>query len=185
MAQIAFFAALTAVCSQILIPLPFTPVPINLATFAVFMAGGLLGAVKGGASQLIYVLLGAAGAPVFSNMEGGLGKLAGPTGGYIFGYILAALVIGLIINMITRRDDRLRSSTDGRGRPSLHRVSFVIAMTAGAVCYFTLGTAWFMVLTGRGLAESLTMCVWPYLPGDALKIALAAYLVKRLGKRFM
>lgn len=163
---IAIFAAITAVLSQIVFPLPFTPVPISLATFSVFMAGGLLGSAKGGASQLVYVLLGAAGAPVFAKLSGGFGIITGPTGGYIVGYIVAAFVIGLI-------------------KSRLPKViwCYAIAMAIGALCYFTLGTIWFMSLTGCKLDAALTMCVLPYIPGDLLKIALAAFLVKRLEKR--
>lgn len=160
---IAMFAALTAVLSQLMIPLPFTPVPINLATLSVFIAGGLLGAVKGGISQLIYVLLGAVGVPVFAGFTGGFGIIAGPTGGYIIGYIVAAFVIGLLIAKLPKT-----------------LLGFGLCFVCGAVCYFTIGTAWFMVVTKTGLLPALSMCVFPYIPGDLLKIILAAFLVKRL-----
>ncbi|MEG2144157.1 MAG: biotin transporter BioY, partial [Oscillospiraceae bacterium] len=81
----ALFAALTGVCSQILIPLPM--IPINLALFSVHVAGVLLGAKYGSLSMLVYVLLGALGAPVFAGFKGGFGILFGKTGGYIIGYI--------------------------------------------------------------------------------------------------
>jgi len=71
----ALFAALTAICSMISIPLPFTPIPINLATLSIFLAGGLLGAKGGTVSQTVYVLLGAVGLPVFHSFTGGLGVL--------------------------------------------------------------------------------------------------------------
>jgi biotin transport system substrate-specific component len=92
----ALFAALTAICSQIMIPLPFTPVPINLAYLAVLVCGGALGPKKGAIAMTVYVLLGAIGVPVFHGLTGGLGVLAGPTGGYIIGYIPMALVMGLL-----------------------------------------------------------------------------------------
>ena len=90
----ALFTALTAVFAQISIPIG--PVPINFAIFGVFLAGGILGLKRGVISQLIFVLIGAVGVPVFSNFGGGIGKLMGPTGGYIIGYIVAALIIGLV-----------------------------------------------------------------------------------------
>ncbi len=161
---IAMFAALTAVLSQIIIPLPFTPVPLSLATLSIFIAGGLLGATKGGMSQLIYVLLGAVGVPVFAGFSGGFGVITGPTGGYIFGYVAGAFVIGLLMLKLPKK-------VWGYG----------IAMIFGIVTCYVIGTAWFMRLMGRGLLESLGMCVFPYIPGDLLKIALAATLVKRLG----
>ena len=159
------FAALTAVCSMISIPLPFTPVPINLATLSIFLAGGLLGSKGGAVSQTVYVLLGAVGLPVFHNFTGGMGILTGPTGGYIIGYIAGAWLIGLIIEK------------------SGHKLFQIAAgMAAGmAVCY-ALGTLWFMFLTGTGLTAALMMCVVPFLIGDAVKIIAGTILVKKLYK---
>ncbi len=91
------FAAVTAICSLITIPLGFTPVPVNLGTLSVFLTGGILGKKYGTLSMTVYVLLGAAGVPVFSGFRGGIGVLAGPTGGYIIGYIVAVLIIGLLM----------------------------------------------------------------------------------------
>lgn len=90
----ALFAALTAVCSQIQIPLPM--VPINLALFAVHLAGALLGAKWGALSITAYALLGVVGAPVFAGFSSGPAVLFGKTGGYILGYILCALLVGLL-----------------------------------------------------------------------------------------
>ena len=161
----ALFAALTAILSQISIPLPFTPVPINLAMVSVFIAGGLLGAKVGGISQLVYVIIGAIGVPVFANFTGGFGIVVGPTGGYIVGYVIATIVVGVIVK---RLGDSL--------------YSYTVAMAVGIFgCYF-VGTAWFMHLTQNGLIEALLMCVVPFLIGDILKIILSAFLVKKLKK---
>ena len=110
------FAAVTAICSLITIPLGFTPVPINLGTLAVFLTGGVLGKKYGTLSMTVYVLLGAAGVPVFSGFRGGLGVLAGPTGGYIIGYIAAVLVIGLLADRISYR------FVNSEGRPGRSRI---------------------------------------------------------------
>ena len=80
----ALFAALTAVCSQLAIPMPWG-VPINLALFAVYMAGTMLGPIWGAASQLVYLLLAAVGVPVMAGMQGGPAVLLGKTGGYAIG----------------------------------------------------------------------------------------------------
>ena len=161
----ALFAALTAVCSMISIPLPFTPVPINLATLSVFLAGGLLGFKGGAISQLVYVFLGAIGLPVFAQFTGGFGILTGPTGGYIIGYVAGAWLTGFVIEKL------------GQGF-----YKNIIAMVAGiAICY-TLGTLWFMLSTSTGLVAALVMCVIPFLIGDAIKIVAGAVLVKRLHK---
>ena len=97
------FAAITAVCSFITIPLGFTPVPINLGTLAVFLTGGILGKKYGTISMTVYVLLGAAGVPVFAGFRAGISVLAGPTGGYIIGYIVAVFIIGVLADVLVKR----------------------------------------------------------------------------------
>ncbi len=158
----ALFAALTAVAAQISIPIG--PVPISLATLGVYLAGAVLGAGGGAGSQAAYLLLGAAGVPVFAGFRGGVASLAGPTGGYLAGYAAAAWLVGQAAEKFGRKPRVLAGS-----------------MAAGlAVCYF-LGTGWFMIVTGRGLWDSLALCVFPFLLGDALKIAVATALAARLG----
>lgn len=157
----ALFAALTAVLSQVAVPIG--PVPINLATFSVFCAGAVLGAKLGAVSQAVYVLAGAVGVPVFSMFRGGPGVLFGATGGYIAGYVLAAWIVGLITERCGNRVYILAS-----------------AMLAGFLAYMTTGTCWFMFVTKSGLPQALAACVIPFLPGDALKMILAAVLVRRL-----
>ena len=159
----ALLTALTTVCSQIQIPLPM--VPINLALFAVHLAGALLGAKWGALSMTAYALLGVVGAPVFAGFSSGPAVLFGKTGGYILGYILCALLVGLISRRI---------GYTARG--------LVIAMVAGVAACYVFGTIWFMVITGMSLQLSLTYCVLPFLPGDAVKIALATFLALRLRK---
>ena len=159
----ALFAALTAVCSQIQIPLPM--VPINLALFAVHLAGALLGARWGALSMTAYALLGVAGAPVFAGFSSGPAVLFGKTGGYILGYILCALLVGLLSRCL-----------------GFNAKGLVISMLAGVAACYVFGTIWFMAITGMNLRLSLTYCVLPFLPGDAVKIALAAFLALRLQK---
>lgn len=166
-AMCALFAALTAVFSQIAIPIG--PVPINLATLAVFCAGALLGPSLGALSLAIYVIIGAAGAPVFSLFRGGIGILTGPTGGYIVGYIPAAFIVGLLIEKLNK---------------SKKIYIYPAAMLCGMLTYFILGTAWFMFSTGTGFLGALMVCVVPFLPGDFLKIAVATMLAKRLSHVF-
>ena len=170
MALCGLFAALSAVCSYISIPLGFTPVPVNLATLAVFLAGGILGSRYGTVSLAVYTLLGAAGIPVFAGFRGGFSVLAGPTGGYIIGYIAAAFLTGLIIERGLRRDSR---------KPVQLAVCAAGEIAGLAACYL-LGTAWFMISTNTGLAASLVACVIPFLPGDALKVIAGALLIRKL-----
>ncbi len=93
----ALFAALTGVGALIAIPLPFTPVPITLQTFFIFLAGALLGKYLGALSQLIYLLLGVVGLPVFAKGSSGIGALLGPSGGYLVGFIPAAFLVGYLL----------------------------------------------------------------------------------------
>lgn len=163
MALCAFFAALTAVLSQISIPIQ--PVPVNLATLSVCLAGGVLGAGPAAVSQGIYVLLGIIGLPVFAGMSGGVGVAVGPTGGYLMGYVAEAWLIGFLCG-----------KTGGGCVPT------AFAMAAGSALLYTLGTAWFMLSTKTGFIVSLWLCVLPFLIGDALKIAAAAVVAPRLSR---
>ncbi len=158
------FAALTAVLSQIAFNIG--PIPINLAVLSVFLAGGILGAKYGALSQLVYVLLGLIGAPVFANLTGGAGIVFGKTGGYIIGYIVAAFIVGLVSKTTTLPK----------------AIILPLSMLAGLLACYTLGTAWFMYVTKIDLYKSLTYCVFPFLIGDSLKIAVATLLTIRLKK---
>ena len=136
--------------------IPTGAIPISLATFVIYLAAVILGAKKGSLCVLLYILLGAAGLPVFSGFSGGLGKIAGPTGGYIIGYIFCALIVGLAADLWGRKI----------------RI-YPIAMAVGTVVLYAFGTAWYMIQSGNGLAASLSLCVVPFLAGDIVKIIAA------------
>lgn len=157
----ALFAAILAVCSQVIIPLPM--VPINLALLAVYLCGALLSPAYSALAVGVYLLLGLAGLPVFAGLQGGPGTLFGKTGGYLLGYLLCVLLVGLL---------RRRCLPTLWGRCAM--------FAAGCLVCYAFGTAWFMRVTGIGFAKSLAYCVWPFLPGDAVKIGLAAFLTPRL-----
>lgn len=166
-AYIAVCAALMAVCSWISIP---TTVPFTLQTFAVFLAVGVLGGKLGTISVIVYILLGAVGAPVFAGFSGGLDKLAGPTGGYIIGFVFSALIMWLIEKLCGRKIWILG-----------------IAMVIGLVICYAFGTAWFMVVYASNgnavdLVTALGWCVIPFIIPDVVKIALALSLTKVLRK---
>ena len=184
------FAAISAICSQISIPLGFTPIPVNLGTLAVFLTGGLLGKKYGTISMTVYVLLGAAGVPVFAGLRGGISVLAGPTGGYIIGYIAAVFIIGILCDIpekrrVKRADQGAYSCAAGQNSHSrtgaaAEALLYALAMLCGLLICYVLGTAWFMISSGTGLGAAMLSCVVPFLPGDALKILAAAILVKKL-----
>lgn len=159
----ALFTALTAVCSQLLLPLPFTPVPVNLGMLAVFLAGGILRPREAFLSQLVWLLLGAVGVPVFTGLKGGLSVLAGPTGGYIVGYLLTALIVSWAV---------MKRGTSVK--------NLICSMLLGLFVCYIFGTSWYAFSTHTPFGTSLMLCVVPFLPGDALKIAAAIPLIKRL-----
>lgn len=169
------FTAVVAVCSWITVPLPFTQVPINLAILGVLLAGGFLGSKYGSLSLLIYILLGAVGIPVFAGFGAGLGTLAGPTGGYIVGYILCALITG--IGTVPPR--KSSETTEPSSRSAL-RLAFFMAL--GVLVCYAFGTVWYVILMKTSLWAGLLLCVFPFIPFDALKIAAAVFLVRRLRK---
>lgn len=153
-------AALTAILSQLVIPVG--TVPISFATLGVMLSAGMLGKKWGTMSQVIYLLLGTMGLPVFHGMQGGIGIVLGPTGGFLVGYVLFAWIGGMMLR--TRR-------------------SFVVSMACGtAACYLT-GSIWFWILTKASVIAVLCSCVLPFLPGDILKIFLAAQVYRRFKKK--
>ena len=169
---IGLFAALIAVCSQIQIP---GAVPFTLQTFAVFLAGGLLGGKRGTISVFVYILLGAVGLPVFAGFKGGIGALIGTTGGYIIGFIFSMLVFVVFELLLKEKAKKI--------------IPLGITMVIGLIICYAFGTAWFMIVYTNtkepiGLITALSWCVFPFIIPDIVKIALALTLTSRL-KRFI
>ena len=157
-------AALTCVLAPIAIPMPLG-VPITLATFSIMLAGVLLGARLGTISQGVYILLGAAGLPVFSGYRGGIGVIAGMTGGYIIGYLPLVFCSGCFYHRF------------GRTRKGTGRIlAMVTGMLTGTALLYLLGTAWFIAVSHMSVSGALAACVLPFLPGDAVKIAAVVML---------
>lgn len=142
------------------------PVPITLATFGIYLVSSLLDAKYATMSVLIYLMLGAVGVPVFSGFSGGIQRIVGLTGGYLLGYIPCALVISLIISKAKRRF-----------------VWYFVAMFAGTVILYSVGTLWYMWQTGNSLVAVIGLCVVPFLPGDVIKLVVASLLGYELNKR--
>ena len=185
MIMAALFAALTAVGAWLSFPLPFTQVPISLASMIPLLAAGLLGWKYGTISTVVYLLLGVVGAPVFHNFTGGVGILAGPTGGYLIGYVTMALLTGWLIDVMCEPSSRggVATSSNATAGKRLTWWAIVIACVVGTISCYVLGTAWFMITSGTGLTAALVMCVIPFLPGDAAKIAVATILIRKLRPR--
>jgi biotin transport system substrate-specific component len=163
---IALFAAVITICAQIQIP---STVPFTLQTFGVFVAAGLLGFKRGTLSVVIYILLGLIGLPVFSGFKGGPAVLFGTTGGYIIGFIFIAVIVGLF-----------------KDKFGVVLWSLALSMTLGLLVCYIFGTVWFYVITNSNSQMSvftiLSLCVFPYIPFDVLKIIGAVVFVNRIEK---
>jgi len=159
----SLFAALTAAGAYIQIPMPFSPVPVTLQVFFVLLAGSILKSKWGSLSMIVYTLLGIAGLPVFAGGSSGIGVLLGPTGGYIVGFILAAYVIG-----------KLSEKTENAAKSSL--LINALNMSLGVLIIYACGISQLMLAAKIGPGAALTLGVIPFLPGEIIKTAIAAYI---------
>lgn len=150
--------AFITVAGYIAIPLPFTPVPLSLATFAVLLTGAALGPARGATSALLYLVLGVVGVPLFA---GGNAGWAFSSFGYIVGYVIAALLVG---SLARRRADRTVLSTIGLAG-------------LGSLTIYACGVPWLAGFVGVDLATAITLGVVPFLIGDAIKIVAMAGLL--------
>ena len=166
LALTAIFAAITVVFAQISIPLPFTPIPLSLSVAGSYLAGAILPVRYAVYSQLIYILLGIVGLPVFSGFSGGIGHIAWPTGGYIAAYPLMALLVSLV------------SSRFQKKTPAAFGLGMLAAL---AVCYL-FGSVWYSVVGNITLAQAFLGAVIPFIPMDLVKIVLLSVFAAALHK---
>ncbi|MFC2030899.1 biotin transporter BioY [Chloroflexota bacterium] len=155
---VIFGSLLVALSARIVLPLPFSPVPITGQTLTVLLVGASLGSRLGGLSLLLYLMAGLARLPVFAGGMGGPLVLLGPTGGYLIGFVAAAYLAGLLAE---KGWDRRFGST-------------VAAMLLGNLVIYAFGLLWLARYAGD---MTLRLGLYPYLPGDLLKVFLAALLL--------
>lgn len=156
--QLILIAVMSAiVCALGPLSIPIGAVPITLANLAIFMAASLLGPWKGSLVAIVYLLIGLTGLPVFSSFSGGIGKLLGPTGGYLIGYIPMAFFTGLFA---AKWPD--------------NRWLQLCGMVIGTLCLYTFGTLWLSVSAGLDFAAALGAGVLPFIPMDLGKIVFVA-----------
>lgn len=154
-------ALLVAAAAQIVVPLPFTPVPITGQTFAALLVGGALGRSRGAAALLLYLAGGALGAPVFAQASHGPDALLSATGGYLVGMLVAAGLVGAAADR--GWDRRLLGS--------------LTAMLVGSVIIYAVGATWLALSLRVGPATAVDLGVAPFLVGDLVKLALAGLLL--------
>ena len=160
--ETALMSAVIAVCAFVTVP---SAVPFTLQTFGIFLALRILGAAKGTVSVIIYIAAGAAGLPVFSGFRGGVSVIAGPTGGYILGFIPLCLVY-LAAQKLTKG-----------------KKAEVCALATGLFVCYAFGTLWFAAVSGqKGIIHILSLCVFPFIIPDAVKLALAVIAGDRIKK---
>ncbi|GAA2107509.1 biotin transporter BioY [Microlunatus panaciterrae] len=148
-------AGFVGIAAQLAVPLPFTPVPLTLQTFAVLLTVSVLGSRRGLLSMGLYLVAGAAGVPWFA---GGSSGFTSASFGYIVGFVLAALVVG---HLAARGADRTPLKAAG-------------LMVLGNLAIYAVGVPWLMVIAHLSLPTALALGVVPFLIGDAIKIAVAA-----------
>ena len=163
---IAQFAALTAVCSWLQVPT--APIPFTMQTFAVFLSVYVLGVGKGFLSVLVFLLLGISGLPVFANFQGGIGVIAGVTGGYLIGFLPAVLVTGLLLRIC----------------PEKPVMSF-LSMASGLLICYVFGTIWFIIMSNNGgngitVPSALKTAILPFIIPDIVKIIIAILIGRRI-----
>lgn len=154
------FALLLGLAAQVKVPLFFTPVPLTLQTLVVYLAIRSL-KKKAFLPVALYLLAGALGFPVFAASSWGLAYLAGPTGGYLIGFLAACLILPFIFT----------------GSASFSRN--LICFLSAALIIYGFGLTWLVVLFNLPLPAALITGFYPFLPGEALKIIIAAILTKR------
>ncbi len=153
----ALFAAVIGVMAQITIPLPY--VPITGQTLAIGLAATILGARYGTMSVLLYLIIGATGVPVFAEFSGGLGKLVGPTGGYLIGFIPAAFIIGWYME-----------------KTSFSFKNAMIANTIGMFVTLAFGTAWLKIAADLTWMAAIAGGATPFIVVGLIKAALASWV---------
>lgn len=158
---VAVAVALTAASAQLVVPLPFSPVPISGQTFAVLLTAAALGPLRGVTAQGLYVLLGMAGLPFYAGGESGVQAAFGATGGYLFGFVAAAAVVGWCAR---RGLDRRPGGT-------------LAAYALGTVVIYAFGVPWLAQVAGVSMTQAVGLGLTPFLLGDALKALLAAGLL--------
>jgi len=164
MAVCALMAAVMCILGPMSIPIG--PVPISLTMLAIYLAVFLLGTKFGTLSYGIYFLLGLVGLPVFSGGTGGLGKVAGPTGGYLIGMFFLAVITGIFVEKFQDK-----------------WYIIYLGMILGDAVNYIFGTAWFVISTKCTLRYALEMCVLPFIAVDLLKMAAALVLGLAVRKR--
>lgn len=156
---IGLVTAVTCILAPLSIPMPFSPIPISFTNLVIYFSIYLLGGKLATVSYIIYLLIGLVGLPVFSGFSGGIGKLLGPTGGYLVGFILVTLIAGWFADTFPK-----------------NKFLIMAGLLLATIVAYTLAAFWLSVQLQISFVQGIITGVLPYLPGDLVKMVIAVVL---------
>ena len=166
--KLTVVAMLTAlICIVGPLTLPVGPIPVSLTSAVLLLTACLLGGRRAALCAGVYLLIGLTGLPVLAGFTGGAARLLGPTGGFLLGYLPLAGVAGAVCTRTERR------------------VLQAGGMLLGLAALYTLGTGWYCLQAGVSLSGALTVCVWPFLPFEGVKLAAVLLTAPSIRRRLV
>lgn len=165
MTTYALMAALMCIFGPMSVPIG--PIPVSLTNLILYFAIFLIGTKGTTISYVVYLLLGIAGLPVFSGYQGGIAKVAGPTGGYLLGFIPMVVICGICY---------------AKAQGKLNIPVTVVGMILGTAVAYLFGTIWFVMQMDCEVSYALSVCVFPFIPFDLAKIVIANILGRAVRK---
>ncbi len=166
MTLMGLMTAIICIIAPFSIVLPFSPIPLSMGTLAIYFCVIILGMKRGIICVSIYLLLGLVGLPVFSGFTGGIGKLFGPTGGYMIGYLFLALICGIFVDKFSNK-----------------LILCTFGMLLGTFVCYLFGTLWLAYQASLSFSQALFSAVIPFLPGDILKLIIAMLIGFQIRRR--
>lgn len=163
MTAYALMAALMCVLGPLSVQIG--PIPISFTNLVIYFAAFIIGTKGAMWSYTVYFMLGCFGLPVFSNFSGGLGKVVGPTGGFLVGFFITAFLSGLVVKKLK------------------NKALQIIGLYLATFVSYALGTVWFALSQRTSLAAAFAACVLPFLIGDLLKAVISALIAPVIANR--
>lgn len=191
--KISLIAALLCIISPFAVVFPFSPVPISLTTLMLYLSVYIVGRRDAVISCGIYLLIGLVGMPVFSGFTGGIGKVLGPTGGYMIGYLFLTFISGWFVekwsggsqNSVSKNDDCCHMPEGKRVEAWLTFIMQGIGMALGTVVCYLFGSLWLSYQAGMAFSAALKVGALPFIPGDMVKIVIGVIAGNAVRKRLV
>lgn len=181
----ALMAAILCIVGPVMIPIGI--IPISLTNMVVYLVVLLLDKKKATISVALYLLIGFIGIPVFAGFSGGVGKLFGPTGGYLLGYLALSWISGILLEKFSQKDKgELNKKTEQRKEKigkGIKTGKEMLALATGTVCLYLLGTFWLMLQSNMTFTAALSVGVVPFIVFDMIKIIAAVSVGNSIKKR--